>query len=67
MSWPGPGCAPRPFIALIVNSMQSLQAQTSESVRAQAAAAHDEREALSRQIELLTIEIRQIRESLRKD
>jgi voltage-gated sodium channel len=55
------------FIALIVNSMQSMQAETKESVKAEALAAHDEREALARQLQLLTMEIRQIRESLRKD
>jgi voltage-gated sodium channel len=55
------------FIALIVNSMQSMQAETNESVHAEALAAHDEREVLSRQIEALSAEIRQIREALRKD
>jgi voltage-gated sodium channel len=55
------------FIALIVNSMQSMQSETNDNVRVQALAAHDEREALSRQIEALTAEIRQIRETLRKD
>jgi voltage-gated sodium channel len=55
------------FIALIVNSMQSMQSETNEHVRAEALAAHDEREALSRQVEALTAEIRQMREILRKD
>ncbi len=55
------------FIALIVNSMQSMQTETNENVRAQALAAHDEREALSRQIEALTDEIRQVREALHRD
>ena len=55
------------FIALIVNSMQSMQSETNENVRAQAQVAHDEREALSRQIEALTVEIRQVREALRRD
>ena len=55
------------FIALIVNSMQSMQAETNENVRAQALAAHDEREALSRQIDALTDEIRQVREALNRD
>jgi voltage-gated sodium channel len=54
------------FIALIVNSMQSMQMETNENVRAEALAAHDEREALSRQIEALTDEIRQVREALRR-
>jgi voltage-gated sodium channel len=52
------------FIALIVNSMQSMQTETNEKVRAEALVAHDEREALSRQIGSLTAEIRQIREAL---
>ena len=55
------------FIALIVNSMQSMQSETNDNVRAEALAAHDEREALSRQIAALTDEIRQVRETLRKD
>jgi len=55
------------FIALIVNSMQTMQVETNENVKAEALAAHDEREVLSRQIEALTAEIRQIREALRKE
>jgi len=55
------------FIALIVNSMQTMQVETNENVKAEALAAHGEREVLSRQIEALTAEIRQIREALRKD
>ena len=53
------------FIALIVNSMQSLQAENNKSVREEAALAHDEREALLRQLELLTAEVRQIRDVVR--
>ena len=34
------------FIALIVNSMQSMQSETNETVRVEALAAHDEREVL---------------------
>ena len=55
------------FIALIVNSMQTMQVETNERVKAEALAAHDEREVLSRQIETLSAEIRQIREALRKE
>jgi voltage-gated sodium channel len=55
------------FIALIVNSMQSMQAETNDNVRAEALAAHDEREALSRQIEALTEEIRQVRQAFHRD
>ena len=54
------------FIALIVNSMQSMQMETNENVRAEALPAHDEREVLSRQIEALTDEMRQVREALRR-
>jgi uncharacterized coiled-coil DUF342 family protein len=46
--------------------MQSMQTETNENVRAEALAAHDEREALSQQIEALTDEIRQVREALRR-
>ena len=53
------------FIALIVNSMQSLQSETRESMEAEAAVAHDEREALAQQIEVLTTEIRQMRKAIR--
>ncbi len=56
------------FIALIVNSMQSLQAEsTSESLRTEAALAHDERELLMRRIEELAGEVRGLRESMRRD
>ena len=54
------------FIALIVNSMQSMQAEMNENVRAEALTAHDEREALSRKIGALTDEIREVREALRR-
>ena len=53
------------FIALIVNSMQSLQAETNDSLRAEAVVAHDEREVLLHRIEALTDEVRQLRESIR--
>lgn len=55
------------FIALTVNSMQTMQVETNEHVTAEALAAHDEREVLSPQIEALTAEIRQISEALRKE
>ena len=44
------------FIALIVNSMQSLQAETKKELRAEATVAHDERELLLRRIDRLTEE-----------
>ena len=53
------------FIALIVNSMQSLQAETKNSLRAEAVVAHDEREVLLCQVEALTDEVRQLRRTIR--
>jgi voltage-gated sodium channel len=55
------------FIALIVNSMQSLQAETNQTLRAEAVVAHDEREMLLERIEVLAGEVRQLRESVRRD
>ena len=52
------------FIALMVNSMQSLHSETNESVREQAEIAHDERLALTRQVEALTEEVRRMRVAL---
>jgi voltage-gated sodium channel len=54
------------FIALIVNSMQSLHSETNKSVRAEAEIAHDEREALARQVEALTDEVRRMRTALER-
>ncbi len=54
------------FIALMVNSMQALHSETNESVREQAEMAHDERLALTRQVEALTEEVRRMREALDK-
>ncbi len=53
------------FIALIVNSMQSLQAETNNSLRAEAVVAHDERELLLQRIEALADEIRQLQHTMR--
>jgi len=53
------------FIALIVNSMQSLQANTNESLCAEAEIAHDERELLLQRIDALADEVRQMRKSIR--
>jgi voltage-gated sodium channel len=55
------------FIALIVNSMQTLQSDTQESLRAEAVVAHDEREALGRQLETLTAEVAALRRHLERD
>ena len=55
------------LVFYIVNSMQSMQSEMNENVRARALAAHDEREALARQVEAPMAEIRQIRDALRKD
>ena len=52
------------FIALMVNSMQALHSETNESVREQAEIAHDERVALTQQVEALTLEVRRMREAL---
>ncbi len=54
------------FIALMVNSMPSLHSETNESVREQAEIAHDERLALTRQVEVLTEEVRRMRLALDK-
>jgi voltage-gated sodium channel len=55
------------FIALIVNSMQTLQSETQQSLRAEAVVAHDEREALGRQLEALTAEVGALRRRLDPD
>ncbi len=55
------------FIALIVNSMQSLQAETNKNLRAEASVAHDERELLLQRIESLADEIRRMRQTLKSD
>jgi voltage-gated sodium channel len=52
------------FIALIVNSMQTLQAETNQALRAEAVVAHDEREALLDRIEVLAGEVRRLRKSV---
>jgi voltage-gated sodium channel len=55
------------FIALIVNSMQSLQAEAASSLRAEAVVAHDEREVLLQRIEALTVEVRHLRSTIGND
>jgi voltage-gated sodium channel len=55
------------FIALIVNSMQSLQAETSKTLRTEAVIAHDERELLLQRIDALTNEVRQVRSMIRRE
>jgi len=54
------------FIALMVNSMQSLHSRTTASVRAEAEFAHDERQALAGQIARLTEEVRNMRDALER-
>lgn len=49
------------FIALTVNSMQS---QTNDNVRAEAAIAHEEREVLLRSMASLAEEVRQMRKTM---
>ena len=53
------------FIALIVNSMQSLQAEANKSLREEASMAHDERVLLLQRIDLLAEELRRLRESIK--
>lgn len=52
------------FIALIVNSLQSVQEQDREFAESEARLAHDEREALSRQLGELASEVRRLRDTL---
>jgi voltage-gated sodium channel len=52
------------FIALIVNSMQSLQAETNREIRTEASLAHDERERLLQHIDSLGEEVRRLRQSI---
>lgn len=54
------------FIALIVNSMQSVHERSLEVAEAEARHAHDEREALSGQIAELAAEIRDLRRQLER-
>ena len=55
------------FIALIVNSMQSLNAETAEEIHEEAEIAHDEREALALQISELSQEVRKLRRQVAGD
>ena len=55
------------FIALIVNSMQTPQTRSQETIRAEAVVAHDEREALARQLDALTTEVVALRRRLERD
>jgi voltage-gated sodium channel len=55
------------FIALIVNSMQTLTAETNESVHSEALVAHDERQLLLQRIDSLTAEVRQVRAMMQRD
>jgi voltage-gated sodium channel len=52
------------FIALIVNSMQSLQAEANKSLRVEADIAHDERALLLERIDSLAEEMRRLREKI---
>ena len=54
------------FIALVVNSMQSLHERTAESVRREASLAHDEREALQQQLVRISEELAKIRAEVKK-
>ncbi len=52
------------FIALIVNSMQSVHMQDRESAEAEAVMAHDERESLLREVRSLRTEMAQLQQSM---
>ncbi len=52
------------FIALIVNSMQALNAESSEERHEEAVLAHNERERLARQMDALSTEVRKLRRRL---
>ena len=52
------------FIALIVNSMQAIHAQSREVVESEARLAHDEREALLLKVSELATEVRALRTEL---
>ena len=54
------------FIALIVNSMQSLQSEARDDMRSNAALAHDERAALMGQLDTLTAEVKRLREMVQR-
>ena len=54
------------FIALIVNSMQTLQSETQASVRAEAVVTREEREELLQHIDALAKEVRLMRDAMRK-
>ncbi|HKJ16200.1 MAG TPA: ion transporter [Xanthomonadales bacterium] len=55
------------FIALIVNSMQNVHAQSRKAAEDEAKQAHDERETLSEQLKSLTEEVRQLRNVIKPD
>lgn len=55
------------FIALIVNSMQSLQAETQARQEREAVIAHDEREELLRRIDAMSAELRQVHSMLQRE
>ena len=52
------------FIALIVNSMQTLHEDDRKSATRQAAIAHDEREQLLHKLEALSTEVHALRKAL---
>ncbi|MEM9690554.1 MAG: ion transporter [Pseudomonadota bacterium] len=52
------------FIALVVNSMQSLNEETAGAMQAEAEAAHDEREALKMQLDQIAGQINDLRKRL---
>lgn len=55
------------FIALVVNSMQSLNEETAEAIHAEAEAAHDEREAIKLQLDSIAVQINDLRKRLGRE
>lgn len=54
------------FIALVVNSMQSLNTETTHAIHEEAEAAHDERVALRAQLDSIAAQINELREGLER-
>jgi voltage-gated sodium channel len=53
------------FIALVVNSMQTLNEETAVAIHSEAVTAHDEREALGQQLDAVATQIDELRRTLK--
>ena len=53
------------FIALVVNSMQTLNEETADAIHSEAVTAHDEREALRQQLDAVAAQINELRQTLK--